>query len=140
MNSIFYFPEYLVEVKTIIICLIMCMLSECNYNPGYNNWDHPWWTASNRNNSYPSTSYFDERFSGIQCRSFLKVQDISLSYRFNHSLLKRLNIESLKVYSSIQNLYTFTGWEGGDPEQGVQAMSDTYPVPAIYTIGLDISF
>jgi hypothetical protein len=58
-----------------------------------------------------------------------------------------MNLNTLKIYASIQNLYTFTGWDGGDPEQGNRAMTGTdanddtsYPVPAVYTFGLDISF
>jgi hypothetical protein len=70
----------------------------------------------------------------------LRIQDITISYKVDQQWIKRLNIESLKFYSAIQNVYTFTGWEGGDPEQGVRAMDGTYPVPAIYTLGLDISF
>ena len=108
--------------------------------PAQNDWDHPWWTPENKNNSYPSTTYFDGRFPGIQSRSFVRIQDITLSYRFDQNWIRRMNFESLKIYSSIQNLYTFTRWEGGDPEQGVRAMSGTYPVTSIYTIGLDISF
>lgn len=108
--------------------------------PAQNDWDHPWWTPENKNNFYPSTTYFDGRFEGVQSRTFVRIQDVTLSYRFNQNWVKRFNLESFKVYAAIQNLYTFTGWEGGDPEQGVRAMSGTYPVPSIYTIGLDISF
>ncbi|MCK5685920.1 TonB-dependent receptor, partial [bacterium] len=108
--------------------------------PGLNNLEHPWWTPENKNNSYPSTNYFDNRFVGIQSRTFIRIQDVTLSYQFDQTWVKKLNIESLKVYSSIQNLYTFTDWVGGDAEQGVSAMSGTYPVPSIYSIGLNISF
>ncbi len=108
--------------------------------PGQNDWNHPWWTPENKNNSYPSTTYFDDRFMGLQSRSFVRIQDVTLSFRFNPNWIKRMNLNTLKIYSSIQNLYTFTSWEGGDPEQGVRAMEGTYPVPAVYTFGIDISF
>ncbi len=115
--------------------------------PAQNDWNHPWWTSENKNNSYPSTTYFDDRFAGIQTRSFIRIQDVTISYRFNQGWIKKLNLESFKIYAAIQNLYTFTGWEGGDPEQGNRAMTGTdanndpiNPVPAVYTLGLDISF
>ena len=100
----------------------------------------PYWTPENRNDSYPSSTYFDERYMGIQSRTFVKIQDVILSYSFNQPWVKKLNINSLKVYSAIKNLYTFTGWVGGDPEGEVRAMQGTYPVPAIYSLGLDIGF
>jgi len=108
--------------------------------PMKNNWDHPWWTPENRSNKYTSTTYFDSRFSGIQSRSFMRIQDVTLSYRFNQPWVKDIHIESLKIYAAARNVYTFTNWVGGDPEQGIRAMAGTYPVPSVYSIGLDISF
>ena len=46
----------------------------------------------------------------------------------------------MKVFASAKNLYTFTGWVGGDPEKGIQARSGTYPVPTSYSMGINISF
>ena len=100
----------------------------------------PYWTPENKNNSYPSPSYFDNRYAGIQSRTFVRIQDVTLSYMFNQPWMNKLSIMSLKLYAAIQNLYTFSGWVGGDPEQGVRALSGTYPVPAVYSIGLDIKF
>jgi len=100
----------------------------------------PYWTLENRNDSYPSSTYFDNRYLGIQSRTFVKIQDVTLSYSFNQPWVKKLNINSLRIYSAVKNLYTFTGWVGGDPEGGVRAQSDTYPTPTIYSLGLDVSF
>jgi len=100
----------------------------------------PYWTPENKNESYPSPSSFDNRYVGIQSRTFVRIQDVTLSYRFNQPWVKKWNIMSLKLYAAIQNLYTFTGWVGGDPEQGSRALSGTYPVPTVYSLGLDINF
>ena len=113
-------------------------------NLTHNNFDHPWWTPENKSNIYPSANYTNERFMGYQSRTFVRIQDVTLSYRFSQqSWMEKINIESLKVYAGIKNLYTYTGWVGGDPEEGVEALTSdsySYPVPSTYTIGLDISF
>ena len=109
--------------------------------PSQNQYNHPWWTPENQNNTYPSPRYFGERFQGLQARTFVRIQDVSLSYNFdNQPWLETTNINSLRLYAGIRNLYTFTGWDGGDPEEGNRAMGGNYPVPTTYSLGLDISF
>jgi hypothetical protein len=113
------------------------MMNEFSNRTDYN---HPYWTPENKNNTYPSTRYYDARYLGIQSRTFVRIQDLTISYSFNQPWVNNRNIQSFKLYAAIQNLYTFTGWDGGDPEEGVRALSKTYPVPTTYSIGLDISF
>ena len=107
---------------------------------GDNGLDHIWWTAENRSNTYPSITYNDNKFLGLQSRSFVRIQDITLSYKFNKTQLGPLNIRGLKIYSGIKNLYTFTNWIGGDPEKGTPAMSGNYPVVATYSLGVKVNF
>lgn len=105
-----------------------------------NNINHPWWTPENRNNIYPSPDYQDKKFQGLQSRTHVRIQDITFSYRFTQPWVKKLRLNSLKVFASGKNLYTFTGWTGGDPEKGIQARSETYPVPSVYSMGVNVSF
>ena len=74
--------------------------------------------------------------SGIyQSRSFVRLQDVSLTYRLGQSLLDRLKMQSCQVYISSKNPYVWTKWQGWDPEIGV---SDT-PLMRNIIIGLRIS-
>jgi hypothetical protein len=110
---------------------------------GDNRVDHPWWTPENQSNVYPRVNYSGDRFLGLQSRTYVKIQDLVLSYQFDGAWVKTMNINSLKIYSGIQNLATFTSWsENGhrDPEAGITSMSGAYPVPTTYTFGLDFSF
>ena len=110
---------------------------------GDNRVDHPWWTPENQSNTYPHVNYSDSRFLGLESRTYVKIQDLVLSYQFDGSWVESMNINNLKIYSGIQNLYTFTNWsENGnrDPEAGISSMSGAYPVPTVYTFGLDFSF
>ena len=101
----------------------------------------PYWTPENKSNVYPS-AYFsgDGRYLALQSRSFVRFQDVSLSYTFTQPFLNEMNINSLKVFFSAKNLATITNWFGGDPETGTPVRENTFPVPTTYSIGANISF
>jgi TonB-dependent starch-binding outer membrane protein SusC len=100
-----------------------------------------YWTPENQSHEYPGIMFrIDDRFIGLQSRTFVKIQDIVLSYEFKNDLLKRMKIDMLRAHTSIQNLYTFTGWTGGDAEAGYGVFSGNYPIPATFEIGFDIGF
>jgi TonB-linked SusC/RagA family outer membrane protein len=62
-------------------------------------------------NSQPQTG------SIFQDRSFIRLQDISLMYKFSPAILARLGgFDYLQIYISGKNLYTWTKWQGWDPE------------------------
>ena len=72
-------------------------------------------------------------------RNFIRLQDVSLSYTFEKSLLSKYDIGSLKVYVSGKNLATITKWRGWDPETG-RGFSTGRPLLANYTFGLNVEF
>ena len=110
--------------------------------PEDNCFDHIWWTPENRSNTYPSATYTnDGKFLGLQSRSFVRIQDITLTYNFRSKVLNNWNIKDLKVYFAATNFLTFTNWKGGDPERGTQGNHYyEYPVPSSYSLGLKVSF
>lgn len=60
-------------------------------------------------NSYASTRY-------LQNADFLRISNITLGYTLPRTLTKKAHIERLRFYATANNLYTFTGYEGLDPE------------------------
>lgn len=77
------------------------------------------WTPDNGVNNAPAIYNYPVTSSGnYQDRSFVRLQDLSLTYRFNQNVLESLKIEGLQIYLSGKNLYTWTQWEGFDPELG----------------------
>lgn len=98
--------------------------------------------------SASSTSNF--RFSDkfVEDGSYLRIQSISLGYNFPRKWLRPLGIQNLKVYTNLQNVYTFTKYSGYDPEIGSTNQdalmtgidNARYPSPRIYTFGLNLSF
>ncbi|MDR3250383.1 MAG: SusC/RagA family TonB-linked outer membrane protein, partial [Tannerella sp.] len=101
----------------------------------------PWWTPENQSNVYPSATFAgDSRFQGLQSRAYIRLQDVTLSYNFRQPWVKDMKISSLKVFLSGKNLFTVTGWEGGDPEVGNGVRAGDYPVITSLTAGVNISF
>lgn len=56
----------------------------------------------------------------VEDADYLRIKNIVLSYSFPRSICKKLMLQSLKLSGNVQNLYTFTGYTGYDPEVGSQ--------------------
>lgn len=48
--------------------------------------------------------------------AYLKIRSVSFSYTIKEDLAKKLKLKNLHVYLQGQNLFTFTGYKGFDPE------------------------
>jgi len=106
-----------------------------------NELDHDWWTPENKSEEFLRPGYIGGRFLGLETRGFLRVQDITLSYDLPAGALNSIGGNALKIFGTVKNLYTFTNWSGGgDPEEGVSVLSGTYPVPTVFSLGLNVSF
>lgn len=109
------------------------------YSEIFNFQDVPYWTPDNPTNEYPRLDY-NPTFNHpiIEDRSFIRIQDISLAYNFNESLLERIKLRDMRAYVSVKNLLTFTDWSGYNPERS-RTIQD-FPFLRTYTVGLDFSF
>ncbi len=81
--------------------------------------------------------------------SYLRVQNVTLTYNLPKDFLSRLRLSGAKIYMSTNNLYTFTNYEYGyDPEVNSFGNSntslgqdyDTYPRPRSVLLGININF
>jgi len=65
----------------------------------------------------------------IEKGSFLRLNTLTLGYTLPKSLLSKAHLGSLRVYGSIYNVLTLTGYSGLDPEVGTNdnANSSVYP-------------
>ncbi|HZH74158.1 MAG TPA: hypothetical protein VFD91_16805, partial [Mariniphaga sp.] len=77
----------------------------------------------------PIYPYFDA--------NFIRLQDVSLTYKFPSSFLSRISFSELSAFVNIKNLATFTDWEGLDPEYSEQA---DVPRARSYILGLRLAF
>ena len=100
------------------------------------------WTPTNTNTNIPRATYDNpSRFSagetswGIQDGSFLRLATLTLSYDFPSSMLNSVGLSDFRVYTTANNLYTWTKYKGYDPENG-----DWYPTSRMLVAGLSVSF
>jgi TonB-linked SusC/RagA family outer membrane protein len=83
----------------------------------------------------------------IEDGSYLRLKTVTLGYKFEQKYLKKLSIQSLRVYCSAQNLITWTNYSGPDPEVSIRNSTLTpgfdysaYPRPRTLTFGIDLNF
>ena len=84
----------------------------------------------------------------IQDGSFLRIRNITLGYTFPVGLVEKLLISNLRIYASVQNLHTFTNYEGYNPEintnggDPLRPGTDNlgYPVPRTISFGVNLTF
>lgn len=89
---------------------------------------------------------FSDRF--VEDGSYLRIQNVSLGYTLPKDVISKAKLSRVKLYGSIQNLYTFTKYTGYDPEVGSfnqDALlsgvdNGRYPTPRIYSFGVNVEF
>jgi len=102
------------------------------------------WSPENPHSTIPKLTILDRNNEGrvstyfIEPGSYLKLRNITLGYELPPKVASRYQIQQVRVYLQGQNLITIKnkGFTGTDPENPNYA----YPIPAIYTLGLELTF
>jgi TonB-dependent starch-binding outer membrane protein SusC len=111
------------------------------------------WTPQNLDATIPvvertanfSTSDVANSFY-VEDGSYLRLQNLTLGYSAPASVLQKLKMERARVFASVNNLFTLTGYDGLDPAVGGDADLTfgidvgNYPVTRGWTFGLNLSF
>ncbi|RAJ21033.1 SusC/RagA family TonB-linked outer membrane protein [Pedobacter cryoconitis] len=99
--------------------------------------------------------YRDVNSSWVESASYMRIQNITFGYRFGERMLRASKvIKGARIYSSIQNLATFTKYSGANPEVSRNTISGNavssalvpgedftnYPLPRTFTLGLNLTF
>ena len=78
---------------------------------------------------------------------FLRISNITLGYDFTKNLIKYKYLGQLRLYASVQNAFTFTKYNGMDPEIGYGVENGSsgvdlgyYPRPRTVMVGVNIKF
>ncbi|WP_205745011.1 SusC/RagA family TonB-linked outer membrane protein [Echinicola pacifica] len=108
----------------------------------FNSLQTNYWTPDNPSNEWyqPSNNGpFSEPLT-YQDVSFVKVGYITLGYQFDQPILEALKIKSLRVYFTAQNPFTFTSYEGWDPENASRNSWGSAYSSRIFMGGLNVKF
>lgn len=83
----------------------------------------------------PNSDYY------IHNASFLKIDNITLGYTLDDLIKPVIDLGlGLRVYATVQNAFTFTRYEGLDPEIQGGIDNDIYPRPRVYLLGISARF
>ncbi|KEO75558.1 SusC/RagA family TonB-linked outer membrane protein [Anditalea andensis] len=115
------------------------------------------WTETNQNTNVQQirnaaysgqNSEIDDHW--VADGSYIRGNLISLGYTFDRELISRLNINNLRVYTSVQNAFLISSSEfkGFDPESsswggnqwGQNIFFFQYPRPRTFTLGVSVQF
>jgi TonB-linked SusC/RagA family outer membrane protein len=112
------------------------------------------WTPDNRNTDIPravgggNVDNVRNSTRFVEDGSYLRLKSVTLTYNFNPKLFKKSGISKLSVYTTGQNLLTFTNYSGFDPEVNAFGLSatelgvdyGTYPQARTLTVGVNAEF
>ena len=101
-----------------------------------------YYTPEDPSNTYPRPVVQGDRNINMQVlqyrdASFVRVRNITLGYTLPQSLISGMGVNSLRVYANAYNPFTFTDYEGWDPEAGSGLTS--YPSSRKLLFGVNLS-
>lgn len=108
------------------------------------------WTETNKNTNVPKVGMDDigyyylsdaQMFKG----DYFKLKQLQVGYTLPSKLMNKLSIENLRIYGSVENLFTITDYPGYDPEimnYGDNIGIDTgrYPNNRNFILGVNLTF
>lgn len=87
----------------------------------------------------------------IEDGSFLRLNTFTLGYSLPENVLTKMGFSNLRVYGTIYNAFTITGYNGLDPEVNPDSSRNgdyptpgldygSYPRPRSFTLGVNVAF
>lgn len=91
---------------------------------------YPRLTAGNISNNWKNLSDIY-----VENGDFLKISNVTIGYDFK-KLWKAAPLQQMRIFATVQNLYTFTGYKGMDPEIGSDGEGNSYS----WARGIDLGY
>jgi iron complex outermembrane receptor protein len=83
--------------------------------------------------SFTVAQYLSDYY--LEKASFLRMDNVSVGYSFSY------RGQPLRVYGTVQNVFTITGYSGVDPTAGINGIDNNiYPRSRTFTSGLSVRF
>ena len=111
-------------------------------NPNQYNASTLWNISSNNKNAISDhSSYY------LEDGSYLRLNTITLGYTLPKTLVQKAKISNARVYCTLNNIHTFTGYTGYDPEVAASSSALTpgvdnssYPRSKSWELGVNLTF
>jgi TonB-linked SusC/RagA family outer membrane protein len=104
------------------------------------------WHGEGTSNKYPSSAGlrkgWNQKMSDyfVEDGSFFRVQNVQLAYNIRKKQLFGAQMPDARIAFTADRPLTIFKYNGFNPEVANGIDSQTYPVPAVYTIGLNVKF
>jgi hypothetical protein len=104
------------------------------------------WTGEGTSNKYPSASAlrrgWNQNFSDylVEDGNFFRIQNIQLAYNIDGKKLFGAGMPDARVFVTAEKPLTVFKYNGFNPEVNNGIDRQFYPVPAVYTIGVNLKF
>ncbi|MBZ9626508.1 TonB-dependent receptor [Psychroflexus sp. CAK57W] len=99
------------------------------------------WHGEGTSNTYPSSEglrkAWNQKLSNfwVEDGDFFRIQNIQVAYNFEPE-----GFPESRIYFTAERPYTSFSYNGFNPEVANGVDRQTYPVPAIYTVGINLKF
>lgn len=116
------------------------------WRPDHTNTDVPRVTLDDPNNNIRPSDFY------IHNASFVRLKNLKVGYSLPQGICSKIKMDRIYFYLQAQNLFTITGYEGIDPEVGLQSYSSEgrnldmgvdrgiYPLARTFTLGVNVNF
>ncbi len=84
---------------------------------------------------FNSAQYFSDYY--VQNASFFRMDNMTLGYNIDELLGAKLR---MRIYSSVNNVFVITDYDGIDPEVDGGIDNNIYPRPRTYLLGVNVTF
>ena len=104
------------------------------------------WHGEGTSNKYPSSAGlrkgWNQKMSDyfVEDGKFFRIQNVQLAYNFRNKQLFGVDMPDAKITLTADRPLTFFKYNGFNPEVANGIDTQTYPIPAVYTVGLNIKF
>ncbi len=104
------------------------------------------WHGEGTSNKYPSSAGlrkgWNQKMSDyfVEDGSFFRIQNVQVSYNIKDKKISGANLPESKISLTAERPLTLFKYNGFNPEVANGIDTQTYPIPAVYTVGLSIKF
>jgi TonB-linked SusC/RagA family outer membrane protein len=99
---------------------------------------------------FPSTSVngFYSQSYAVEDGSYIRINNVTLAYNVPKSMISKIKMTGLRIYGTVNNLATITGYTGYDPDANTRRSDPTtfgvdyaaYPRARTFVAGINVTF
>ncbi|GBU08732.1 SusC/RagA family TonB-linked outer membrane protein [Bacteroidales bacterium] len=104
------------------------------------------WTEENPNNKHPRAYNRDQEYwiskrndYFLHSTDYIRFKNIEIGYNLPFKLMEKWKMQSIRLYSNVNNLFTIDKLKVADPEMN-NGSAEYYPQSRIFNFGVSIAF